>query len=49
MENLNELVVEGVIQTKLNADDWTEVFIEWLESRNEYFGGGVKPCENESR
>ena len=39
--------IRGTIETNIALDKWTNKFVEWVESRDEYFGGGVsasKPC-----
>lgn len=41
-----QISIEGVIGTKIPYDQWESEFLEWLESRNEYFGGGTLELEN---
>lgn len=38
---MNEIIITGAVQTNLSEEDWYRNFCEWLESRDEYFGGGV--------
>jgi len=51
IDNINEKEFElkkkifqlnGAIETNLSVLQWNKEFIEWLESREEYFGGGLK-------
>lgn len=34
--------IDGTIETNKNHEDWLNNFIDWLESRGEYFGGGTE-------
>lgn len=45
-ENITEISIEGIVETKLDMDTWLINFIDWLESRKECFGGIVKPFED---
>lgn len=38
---LNEIRVDGVVQTTQSRDQWWEAFVAWLESRNEDFTGKI--------
>lgn len=38
---MTNLIINGGITTNLTEERWTKEFLEWLESRNEYFGGGI--------
>ncbi|WP_261487096.1 hypothetical protein [Acididesulfobacillus acetoxydans] len=35
------------METDLSHDQWLDDFIDWLESRGEYFGGGTKDVTSE--
>lgn len=37
--------IDGCVQTNLTEDEWTDEFIEWLESRGECFGGGIQNAD----
>lgn len=39
--------INGCVETTVSEDQWTDDFIEWLESRGEYFGGGTKDVSGE--
>ncbi len=41
-----EISITGVVTSKLSSEQWESEFIKWLESRNEYFGGGTLELEN---
>lgn len=34
--------IDGTIETDKSHDAWLNNFIDWLESRGEYFGGGTE-------
>lgn len=36
--------VNGTIETELSEDEFNDKFIEFIESINAEFGGGIKPC-----
>lgn len=40
-ETKYQLVVEIIVNTNCTLDEWTDDFIAWVESRGEYFGGGI--------
>jgi len=35
------LEIGGLVETDLSPEEWTDAFIEWIESRGEYFGGSI--------
>jgi hypothetical protein len=37
-----EIEVNGCVDTDKDLDTWIDDFIDWIESRGEYFGGGIK-------
>jgi hypothetical protein len=37
----NVIILNGAVQTNLSLEKWTNDFIEWIESRNECYGGGI--------
>lgn len=47
MEKRRTIHVDGVIETDLSADEWCPLFIIWLESRGEVFGGGLRDTQDE--
>jgi len=42
-----ELKISGVVTTKKPHLEWLDDFIDWLESRGEFFGGGVSELKEE--
>lgn len=40
----NEIEINGCVITEKSYDEWLNDFINWLESREESFGGGTN-CE----
>jgi hypothetical protein len=40
---VREIEVNGVVQTRADADAWWEAFVGWLESRGERFNGRIAP------
>ncbi len=44
-EKVMEIVIDGVVDTRenpINADDFLDKFIEWIEENHWYFGGTVR-------
>lgn len=41
---IHEVKIDGCVVSKLDSEKWLDDFIEWLESRGEYFGGGINTC-----
>lgn len=39
--------IGGVIYSKIGADKWSNEFIDWIESRNEHFGGAISDCKED--
>lgn len=37
---MNEIVISGMVHSKVDIKEWLKDFIEWIESREETFGGG---------
>ena len=35
------LEIDGLVETDLSPEEWTDAFIEWIEGRDEYFGGSI--------
>lgn len=44
---MNEIEINGVITTTLNADEFNIKFIEWIESNGMFFGGICKPLDED--
>lgn len=38
---MNEIKLSGMVNSNKNHEEWFDDFIEWTESRGEFFGGGV--------
>ena len=38
----NMVKIGGMVETAKSAEEWMNDFVDWIESRNEYFGGGVR-------
>lgn len=38
---MNIINISGTIKTELSDDEWLDDFVEWLESRDEFFGGAI--------
>ncbi|KLU59682.1 DNA-binding transcriptional repressor PuuR [Peptococcaceae bacterium CEB3] len=47
MEKQTLIEINGCVETDLGHDQWLDEFIDWLESRGEYFGGGTKDITDE--
>lgn len=49
---MNEhLKIEGIIcsdDIKFDVDKFTDEFIDWIESKGLYFGGGLMPLDNKT-
>jgi len=41
------LLIDGIVETDKSTDDWLDDFIEWIESRGEYFAGAGSTYEKE--
>jgi len=41
------LLIDGIVETDKSTDDWLDDFIEWIESRGEYFTGASSTYEKE--
>lgn len=41
MKTTNSIEIHGSVETIHDHDKWLGDFIDWLESRNETFGGGT--------
>jgi len=46
-EELQEIEIRGIVNTKKSDETWLNDFLEWLESRKEFFGGGVHYWQEE--
>ncbi len=44
----NLLEIGGTVETDKSAEEWMNDFIDWIESRKEYFGGGIKGTEKKN-
>jgi len=42
-----EIEISGVVTTKKGHLEWLDEFIDWLESRGEFFGGGTSELTEE--
>ena len=40
---MNEFQIDGIVGTTKDPEQWLIEFVGWLESRGEWFSGGVKP------
>lgn len=38
----NRIKIGGIVETDKSAEDWMNDFVDWIESRKEYFGGGAR-------
>lgn len=38
----NRVEIGGVVETDKSTEEWMNDFIDWIESRKEYFGGGAR-------
>ncbi|KLU62967.1 HTH-type transcriptional regulator SinR [Peptococcaceae bacterium CEB3] len=47
MEKQTLIEINGCVETDLSHDQWLDKFIDWLESRGEYFNGGTKDITDE--
>lgn len=43
----NCIKISGTVQTEVKAEEWINSFIEWIESRKEFFGGGVQDLDKD--
>jgi len=43
----NCIKISGTVQTEVKAGKWINSFIEWIESRKEFFGGGVQDLDKD--
>ncbi|MDR3541971.1 MAG: hypothetical protein P4L69_13530 [Desulfosporosinus sp.] len=43
LQDNHYIKIDGYIETNLSQNEWLDQFTDWLESRNEYFGGNTKP------
>ncbi|CAA7600304.1 Hypothetical protein DEACI_0956 [Acididesulfobacillus acetoxydans] len=48
MKKQTLIEINGCVETDLSHDQWLDDFIDWLESRGEYFGGGTKDVTSEA-
>lgn len=49
-EEYDLLDIDGIIEIpkemNISTDEFSNMFIEWLESKGFFFGGGIKPYES---
>jgi len=44
----NNFKLSGILQSDQSMDKWLEEFIDWIESREEYFGGGIEELDKDA-
>lgn len=48
MKKKFQIEINGCVETDLNHDEWWDQFIDWIESRGEYFCGISKDASNKN-
>ena len=41
------LEINGIVEVNLNEDEFSDLFIDFIESLNASFGGGIVTVDNE--
>ena len=51
MKKYKLVKIDGMLEVPehLTSDEVLDQFIEWVESRAFFFGGGVNPCEEDKK
>lgn len=47
---IEEMIIDGCVDIRenpVNEDEFWELFIQWIEENNWYFGGGIRPYEKD--